>query len=345
MKNPDRSGDTGALNGLGVSASEERIYVALLRRDGASAADLASALRESTRRVGASLEALKQKGLATHSPTRIRRYFAVPPDIAVEALIERRQSELRHARAAIARLREAASTAKESRHAVERLVEVLSSEASVTAISQMIASARSEILCLERLPLLISPARAFEDANAYTLARGVTSRAVTDRNLLRVPGMIETLRKEIGAGEQKRVISDLPIKLILVDRRVGVIPLSLDSATGPSLLVRSSSLLLSLHELFEMFWRLATPYSFDDSGQLRIASVSQGSETGTDQLLSLLASGLNDKTIEQELDISPRTFTRRVAALMKSLGATTRFHAGWLAAEARHASERGGDRK
>jgi sugar-specific transcriptional regulator TrmB len=326
---------TGALDGLGVSAAEERIYVALLRRDGASVAELAATLRQSSRSVGSCLESLREKGLTTHSPSRVRRYFAVPPDIAVEALIERRQSELRHARTAIARLREAASPPVAKRLADDRVVEVLSSEASVSAISQMIHSARSEILCLERLPLLISPARPFEDANAHTLARGVKSRAVTDRNLLRVPGMLATLRKEIAAGEDKRVFSSLPFKLILVDRRVGVVPLSLDNAAGPSLLVRSSSLLLALHELFEMFWRMATPYFFDPAGRLHVASVVPDAAGGSDPLLSLLAAGLNDKTIEQELDISPRTFTRRVAALMKMLGATSRFHAGWLASEAR----------
>jgi sugar-specific transcriptional regulator TrmB len=329
--------ETGALGGLGVTPAEERVYVALLKRDGATAAELAVILKETGRSVATILHALTEKGLTTHSPTRVRCYFAVPPDIAVEALIERRQSELHLARGAIARLREASGGGGARRHADDRLVEVLSPEASVSAISQMIKSARSEILCLERLPLLISPARLFEDANAYTLSRGVKSRAVTDRHLLRVPGMLATLRREIAAGEEKRVVSALPFKLIMVDRRVGVVPLSLDSANGPSLLVRSSSLLLALHELFEMFWRMATPYAFDDGGRLQLASVAAHADTAGDPLLSLLASGLNDKTIEQELEISPRTFTRRVAALMKDLGATSRFHAGWLAAEARRA--------
>jgi sugar-specific transcriptional regulator TrmB len=335
MKKRSASIESGALDGLGVTPSEERIYVALLRRDGATVAELAATLRVSGRSVGGCLESLREKGLTTHSPSRIRRYFSVPPDIAVEALIERRQSELHRARAAIAQLREAAGSSAAKRHADDRLVEVLSPEASVSAISQMIKSAQSEILCLERLPLLISPARPFEDANAHTLSRGVRTRAVTDRNLLRVPGMIATLRKEVTAGEEKRVFSGLPFKLIMVDRRAGIVPLSLDSTTGPSLLVRSSSLLLALHELFEMFWRLATPYSFDGSGRLQIAAVPVDSNAERNQLLSLLASGLNDKTIEQELDISPRTFTRHVTALMKDLGASTRFHAGWLAAQSR----------
>jgi hypothetical protein len=258
----------------------------------------------------------------------------------VEALIERRQSELRYARASIAHLRDIASD-RARRRSDDRLIEVLSPEASMSAIPQMIKSARHEILALERLPLIISPAGAFEEAHDVSFARGVKSRAVTDSNLLRVPGMLEPLRREVMAGEEKRVFPNLPIKLMLVDRRVGFLPLSLDSASGSSVLVQSSALLNALYELFDMFWRLARPYRFDETGRLRIGSDCAG-DAGSEraQLLSLLSSGLNDKTIEQELDISSRTFTRRVTTLMKDLGASTRFHAGWLAAKSDDAATR-----
>jgi sugar-specific transcriptional regulator TrmB len=340
MKNEALSAESTNLSGLGIGAVEERAYIALLRRDGATAAELATALDIAPAAAAKLLDGLEAKGFATHSPDTVRRYFAVPPDIAVEALIERRQSELRYARASIAHLRDIASD-RARRRSDDRLIEVLSPEASMSAIPQMIKSARHEILALERLPLIISPAGAFEEAHDVSFARGVKSRAVTDSNLLRVPGMLEPLRREVMAGEEKRVFPNLPIKLMLVDRRVGFLPLSLDSASGSSVLVQSSALLNALYELFDMFWRLARPYRFDETGRLRIGSDCAG-DAGSEraQLLSLLSSGLNDKTIEQELDISSRTFTRRVTTLMKDLGASTRFHAGWLAAKSDDAATR-----
>jgi sugar-specific transcriptional regulator TrmB/DNA-binding CsgD family transcriptional regulator len=325
--------ESADLSALGVSAVEERIYVELLGRDGASAPQLAKALGGTPRTLARALNALQEKGLVTHSPQSVRRYFAVSPDIAINALIERRKSELNHSRAAIQRLHEA-SKVRRGRHTEERLVDVLSAEASIPAISRVIRSAQSEILWLERLPLVVSPSSMFADAQAEAFARGVKSRSVADSNLLRVPGILEPARRDIESGEEKRVFPNLPIKLMLVDRRVAFIPLSLESAAGSFLQVRSSALLAALYELFDMFWRLATPITFDRSGRLAFGSAHEGRENDErEQLLSLLSSGLNDKTIEQELQISSRTFTRRVAALMKELGATSRFHAGWLAAK------------
>lgn len=321
----------GLLSGLGVTPAEERIYIELLTRDGAILAELVSDLRLSRTTVGRALGSLEEKGLITHAPARIRRYFAVPADIGVEALIDRRQSELHHTRSAIAQLRAVASAA--ALRADERLVEVLSSHASVSAVSQMVEAAKTEILCLERLPLLISPATALEDACVHSLGRGVKTRTVTDSSLLHVPGVTARLREEAAVGEQKRIFSGLPFKLLVVDRRVGVVPLNLDSAAGPCLIVRSSSLLLALCELFEVFWRTATPFGFDDSGNFQVGSAMHGMGDDSSQLLALLASGLNDKTIKHELDMSQRTFSRRVTALMENLGATTRFRAGWLAAQ------------
>jgi sugar-specific transcriptional regulator TrmB len=321
----------GILAGLGITMIEERIYVDLLTRDGATQADLISALALASKTVVRALESLEEKGLITHSPALVRRYFAVPPDIGVEALIERRQSELHHTRSAIPQLRDVTQAASVARRGNEHLVEVLSSDAAVTAVAHMIKSAKHEILCLERLPLLISPARAVDDAHAHSLGRGVIARSVTDSHLLRVPGIAERMRNQTAAGERKRIFSHLPFKLIVVDRRVGVVPLYLDNPSAPCLIVWSPSLLLALCELFEMFWRIATPFDFDASGNLKISSAAHGNDSG--QLLALLASGLNDKTIEHELDISQRTFTRRMTALMRDLGASTRFHAGWLAAQ------------
>jgi sugar-specific transcriptional regulator TrmB len=327
----------GILAGLNVTTIEERIYLDLLARDGATPTELTSALILARTTVIRALVSLEEKGLITQSLARVRRYFAVPPDIGVEALIERRQSELHHTRSAIVQLREINQAAGLTRRTDERLVEVLNSDAAVAAVAHMIKSAKHEILCLERLPLLISPARAIEDAHVHSLDRGVVSRSVTDSHLLRVPAVTERLRNEAAAGERKRIFSHLPFKLIIVDRRVGIVPLYLDNPSGPCLIVRSSSLLLALCELFEMFWRIATPFDFDASGNLRIRSAAHGNRDHSGQLLALLASGLNDKTIKHELDISQRTFTRRMTVLMRDLGASTRFHAGWLAAQLQRA--------
>jgi DNA-binding NarL/FixJ family response regulator len=60
-----------------------------------------------------------------------------------------------------------------------------------------------------------------------------------------------------------------------------------------------------------------------------------------DTLVSLLAAGMNDKSIAQELGISARTLERRILDLFRSLDSKTRFQAGWQSAH----RTRGTDRK
>src|SRR4051812_39410373 len=75
------------LEDMGVSPLEECLYRLLLRHEGLGVTELAGKSGTSARSVVKPLQALESKGMVTHSPDRLRRYFAVPPDIAMEALI------------------------------------------------------------------------------------------------------------------------------------------------------------------------------------------------------------------------------------------------------------------
>ena len=63
---------SSALRTLGLGPIEERIYCALLPRDGTSAAEIAMRLALSLRSSQRVLNALEQKGLVTHSPERVQ---------------------------------------------------------------------------------------------------------------------------------------------------------------------------------------------------------------------------------------------------------------------------------
>jgi hypothetical protein len=109
-------------------------------------------------------------------------------------------------------------------------------------------------------------------------------------------------------------------------------PLNLEQPDGPSLLVRTSSLLDALYALFEILWARSTPIVPSREGLREIAASESGMPDISDRLIPLLAAGLNDKAIAQELRLSPATLARRVAELMKALDTRTRFQTGWMAA-------------
>ncbi len=329
-KAPSSHAVSRVLDGMGVTQAEEQLYRMLLRCEGLCIAQITSKLGASARAIASSLRALEGKGMVTHSPDRVPRYYAVPPDIAIEALIAKSQldEELRqrNARAAVAKLSAMGAAAA---HAVadERLVEILSPEATAQMFAQMHRTAQVEMISLTRRPMLISNVNEPDHLLFQCLERGVRCRALIDADLLGMPGWLEHMRDNTAHGEECRIAASLPFKLIVADRRIAIIPLDLRRPDGPVLLVRSSSLLDALCEVFELLWRNATPFPSSDTEQ------ATSGRRRSMPLLSLLTSGLNDKAIELELGMSHRTLARRISELMEEFGAATRCQLGFLAAQ------------
>ena len=317
------------LESIGIPEPEERVYEVLLERGNGTAEEIARDLGWTTRKVRPLLTSLEVKGLATHAPERVPRYLPTPPDIAVEALVLKRQEEIQRARLAALRLQERAAHTRKARAVEARVVEIVSGrEAQGRVFEQMQRAAQSEVLGVERAPYVLTLDETNE-AQKHAMARGVRYRNVIETGALEIPGNLERIRNHMEGGEETRVSAELPLKMVVVDRRIAIIPLHLDRSGSPALLVRSSSLLDSLCQLFELIWERATPISFAGATPAGESSRQLGD---MERLVPLLAAGLNDKAIAHELGVSARTLDRRIVEFMKSVNARTRFQAGWVAA-------------
>lgn len=318
---------------LGIDEAEERVYRQLLAHPGASRSELGAQLAMPSRALQRLLDAIEAKGLATHSPERPRRYIPAAPDMAIQSLILKRQDDLQRARLAARELQEQVV----ARHpaAPEHIVELIaSSEAERLVYEQMHLGARQEIITLMRPPMRISSLHAPYDHSLQQQAhaRGVRFRTIVDAEFLALDGSVGLLRSEIGVGTVARTIPHLPFKMVLADRRIAIIPLNLAEPSSHVLLLRSSALLDALYALFEILWSGGAPIVFPAQGESVRNTPGNPLADATTELVPLLAAGLNDKAIAHELGISARTFERRMVAMMKSLGARTRFQAGWLSA-------------
>ena len=316
------------LEALGISEIEERVYEALLDHSGAVLADLERGLTLPARRLQRVLDALEQKGLVTRTSGPPRCYVPASPDIAIEALALRRQDELRRARAEIQRLQErAAASAGEQRQMIEL---VTTREAERHVFEQMQHAAQHELIFLERPPILIAGPEQPNETEMKALSRGVRYRSIADRAFLELPGVLTRVRQDMLAGEEVRVVSQLPFKMVMADRSIALIPLNLERPGSPTMLVRSSALLDALYAMFELLWSRAAPIAFTREGAMHTRELAERMPRETEQLIPLLASGLNDKAIAHELGISASTLNRRIAELMKSVDARSRFQLGWL---------------
>ncbi|HEY0180942.1 MAG TPA: helix-turn-helix domain-containing protein [Dokdonella sp.] len=324
--------EASALETLGLDESEQAVYRKLFERETAGATAVAAALRRPAATVQRALDSLERKGLVTRLPERPPRYLLAPPDIAIEALVSKRQGELQRARLVGAHLQEKLMRGRGGDEKDERrVVEIITgSEAQVRVYEQLQHSARTEFLGIERPPYVMGVANR-NAAQGRAIARGVAYRNIVDASTLELPGALDRLRDHIGAGEETRVFAGVSLKLVVVDRSLALVPLDLDRVYDAALLVRSSTLLDALCQRFELMWARAAPIVFEADGRATVGAPAP-LPPGADRLVAMLAAGLNDKAIAHDLAISARTLDRRVVELMRCLDARTRFQAGWLAA-------------
>lgn len=323
-----RNAATRPLQLLGISDIEERAYRCLLEHHVATAAEVASHLEITLRIARKLLADLEALGLATHTPKVPRMYIAAPPEFAVAALIKQRQAMLERVRVAIPELEEqSARSSRTKGH--DPVLEPIRNHAHLgVVLEQLYQSFRSDVMGFQRAPTLapaLSPPR--------KLHPGVRARSISDNSYLEIPGMLARIKEDVTHGEQARMVSELPFKMLIFDRRVAIISMGGDRAEQASaLLIHGGTLLESLCQLFEFAWERATPMLFGHaSGSNSEAGDTHASEM-EDALIPLLASGLNDKAIAHELGISPATLNRRMGDLMRSSGTRSRFQLGWHAA-------------
>ncbi|KAB8196728.1 LuxR family transcriptional regulator [Nonomuraea phyllanthi] len=317
--------DDNPLAAVGVEAEDERIYRNLLRRPRATLPELAARTGHTMATLRHVLCRLESLGLATRMAGRPVRYVPTRPDVAVDALISRREEGLAQARLAAREL--LAETPRVENHAPEELVEVVQGQAAVVQrFTQLQQTATRELLVLDRPPYAQDPTEQ-NAAEMERLSHGLLVRGIYDASALEIPGKLRLAQESAAAGEQARVSPEVPMKLAIVDRETAILPLSTDASASAdsAVIVHSSSLLDALVTLFEILWRSALPLP-------ALGSPTRPADMPDPELFALLAAGLKDEAVARQLGVSLRTVHRRVSELMDRLGARTRFQAGLLAA-------------
>lgn len=321
----DRDVDIRPLELLGITDNEELVYRALLERHKACSTRIAADLGIGEEEAGEWLEHLETMGLATHMPETPKVYVAVEPELAIDALIKQRQRALEQARASVPMLMKSFSRAS-AEEGEQPILELITNRAYLGAVlDQMYKSFRSEILLFQKAPILV-PAVRMDNM----LPLGGQVRSISDKSVVESSDTLANLLEDVALGEQARTVPSLPFKMMIVDRRTAVMTLDGQSPEAAStLLIRRGALVEALCQLFEFVWEKAAPvFSVRDGKVEPSPQFGEHWMESTKALIPLMAAGLNDKAITQELHISASTLNRRVADLMRMLGARTRFQLG-----------------
>jgi len=317
---------------LGLTDEEELVYRELLKRRSATRAQLCTALvlsPEDADRVFASLE---NKGFVSWTTGQEPRLLASPPGSAVEVLALQVERELQQARVAAAHLSTQWSAGTHDRRADE-LVEIITGrDAMGRRFESMMKSMTQEILGFVACPIMVAE-NINVDLNIEALRRGIRSRCIYELAVLDTPGVPEMVARCEAAGEQARVISKLPSKMVLIDRNTALLPVNVDvDGVEPSAALVHAPLTDSLVSLFEELWRRAIPVHLSEEESAAVDEAVSHSPSATDRrMMSLLVAGLSDESVAHYLGISRRTLQRRLTRLMRNAKVDTRLQLVWRA--------------
>lgn len=318
----DRRESTRYLQALGLRRDEADTYLAIV--DGPKTpAEIATVLNINLDRATTLLDELVTRGLANRLPGEETRYGMTSPEWVFPTLIRHREEEIEGSRR-LARELEQKFRAFESGIPVSNAyVEIVGGvEATLAQTHRIQSEAKKEILGFVKEPIL-SLDNAGEEVAAK---RGVRNRWLWERSFLEKPGMIEVARDYAAMGEEIRVVSVLPSKLLIIDGEIAIVHVTELTGSEPlvaGLATRHPELIATFTQLFELLWRSSIPV-FEG-----LPAVSVDENPQREELLGCLTAGLTDGAIARQLGISPRTLTRRIQEILDELGVETRFQAGY----------------
>jgi DNA-binding CsgD family transcriptional regulator len=156
-------------------------------------------------------------------------------------------------------------------------------------------------------------------APAPAMKTSVRVRSVYDRAFTRSPVGAQIIRSLLADGQEARVLAELPMKMQLADENCVLLPLT-PTGTGGAMLVHARPVVSALRQYFELLWERAVPYGCD--------TTAPGLTGRQREILSLLAQGLTDDAIANQLGCSAKTVGREAALITARLGAASRFAAG-----------------
>lgn len=160
-------------------------------------------------------------------------------------------------------------------------------------------------------------------AQPPALARGVRYRVIYDPSVFKRESLREAMLLSVRQGEEARVSTIVPTRTLIGDRTECLV-FSRSPEQSGFLAIRSESAWFAefLNETFESIWRSALPLTNERLEDSRLLTEDEM------DILRLLAAGLTDESIARSSGVSVRTIQRKVQAIQRHFGASSRFQLG-----------------
>jgi sugar-specific transcriptional regulator TrmB len=159
------------------------------------------------------------------------------------------------------------------------------------------------------------------DRDLRALERGVSMRTLYQHTARRSRATRDHVERIVDRGAKVRTLDEFFNRLIVIDRRLAVIP---GGSPDVALAIHDLSLVSYLADIFDRSWERAREY--DEHGP---ASDSDIAAEVRQLTVRMLTEGHSDPASAKRVGVSTRTYASYVAALKEEYGVETRFQLGF----------------
>lgn len=190
-------------------------------------------------------------------------------------------------------------------------------------IQAALADCRSEMLTAQprgRRPEKVLAQAVQRDLDV--LNRGASIRTLYQHAARHSPATREYVTQVSAIGAEVRTLDEFFNRLIVVDRRLAIIP-GVDGDTT-AVAIHEPSLVSYLVDIFERSWERARPFTSNEAKVHRDIAADIRNMT-----IRMLVEGHSDPASAKRLGISTRTYAAYIAALKEEYAVQTRFQLGY----------------
>ena len=322
------------LEPLGVDEATFAVYHALLSHPDSTPEQIAALVNCPVAEALELMETLRKLELLVPTWTNPEAEHAVHPRVGLTGLAERGRTELNKM---LGELKEAEASAEVVAEQYNELltarssgdVEVLKGRANASRrIEELALKARNSFWGLA--PAHIDDVVQLADSSPdfSLLERGIKLRTVYLQSMSNSKQSVEYAAKMHRLGGEVRATPTLPMRLLIVDQEIAIMPMDPESPTAGAVIHRTPAVVSVALALFDAYWSRGTemfdPEDRDDDNPLTPHEA---------EVLRLLAGGAKDEQVARLLGISLRTARRITANLSERLDAASRFELGVAAAK------------
>ncbi|RYC05393.1 TrmB family transcriptional regulator [Nocardioides zhouii] len=192
-----------------------------------------------------------------------------------------------------------------------------------TVLLSMVADSEDEILTAQ--PQDRRGVKQLSEVTAREISlleRGVKMRTLYQHAARRGADTRKYVAAVTAAGAEVRTLDEFFNRLIVIDRRIAIIPSH--EGLNAAMVISDRSMVGYLVDMFERHWERARPFSSSESSLMRDIATEQRAMT-----IRMLLEGRADPAGAKRLGVSPRTYAGYVADLKNEFEVETRFQLGY----------------